>query len=366
MALGNNPTPNELVKAVKALEQGGGGTATDVQVDSTSITSGGVADLKTKNGDYNASTNKLTTEGDLPSKYLEDTLLFSGHGNYVNYLQFVRDKANTAGYKTESLTFNKDDFDSSVVVDGTNRYIEYTISQNIARASAKQDVIDASHKLSADLVDDTSTTNKFVTASDKSTWNGKQDAISDLSTIRSGASAGATAVQPSDISDVVVHDDTVTTATETTFADNYYTKTQCDNKYVTQTVFAERYLYYGELARDATYTFGQTLTATIAIQNTGNSITGTTHGRPVLIAGKIFGKFTNMYNATIFITVDNTDYTLVWTNNATEGIFPFFRIINLSAGVHTFTFKVNGNQPNNTQTLEITNWDADDFTICEL
>ena len=43
--------------------------------------------------------------------------------------------------------------------------------------TAKQNVIDSSHKLSADLVDDTSTTNKFVTASDKTTWNGKQDAI---------------------------------------------------------------------------------------------------------------------------------------------------------------------------------------------
>ena len=33
--------------------------------------------------------------------------------------------------------------------------------------------IDSSHKLSADLVDDTETTNKFVTASDKTTWSGK-------------------------------------------------------------------------------------------------------------------------------------------------------------------------------------------------
>ena len=39
--------------------------------------------------------------------------------------------------------------------------------------TGKQDVIDSSHKLSADLVDDTSTTNKFVTASDKTAWNGK-------------------------------------------------------------------------------------------------------------------------------------------------------------------------------------------------
>ena len=40
-----------------------------------------------------------------------------------------------------------------------------------------QGVIDATHKLSADNVDDTTTTNKFVTASEKSTWNGKQDAM---------------------------------------------------------------------------------------------------------------------------------------------------------------------------------------------
>ena len=45
------------------------------------------------------------------------------------------------------------------------------------------------------------TTNKLVSASEKSTWNGKQDAISDLATIRSGASAGATALQQSDVTD---------------------------------------------------------------------------------------------------------------------------------------------------------------------
>ena len=97
MALGNNPTANEVVKAVKDLEtnkqdtlvsgtniktinnesilgsgnitiQGGGGSATDVQVDSTSITSQGVANLVTKNANYNASTNKLVTESDISTK----------------------------------------------------------------------------------------------------------------------------------------------------------------------------------------------------------------------------------------------------------------------------------------------------------
>ena len=45
-------------------------------------------------------------------------------------------------------------------------------------------------------------TDIHVTTSDKSTWNAKQDAISDLNTIRSGASAGATAVQPSSLATV--------------------------------------------------------------------------------------------------------------------------------------------------------------------
>ena len=43
--------------------------------------------------------------------------------------------------------------------------------------SAKQDVIDSSNKLSADLVDDTSTTNKFVTTSDKDAWNAKLSTV---------------------------------------------------------------------------------------------------------------------------------------------------------------------------------------------
>lgn len=38
-----------------------------------------------------------------------------------------------------------------------------------------------------------------VTEQNKTTWNNKQDSINDLATIRSGASAGATAVQPNDM-----------------------------------------------------------------------------------------------------------------------------------------------------------------------
>ena len=63
-----------------------------------------------------------------------------------------------------------------------------------------QDKIDNSHKLNADLIDDSESINKFATAAEKTAWNAKQDAISDLSTIRSGAAAGATAIQQSDVS----------------------------------------------------------------------------------------------------------------------------------------------------------------------
>lgn len=58
-----------------------------------------------------------------------------------------------------------------------------------------QSEITSTNKLDADLVDDSTSTNKFVTAANKTTWNNKQDAISDLATIRSGAGLGATSAQ---------------------------------------------------------------------------------------------------------------------------------------------------------------------------
>lgn len=50
-------------------------------------------------------------------------------------------------------------------------------NSNLAGAlNSKQDEIDQNNMLSADLVDDTNTTNKFVTATDITNWNGKVDA----------------------------------------------------------------------------------------------------------------------------------------------------------------------------------------------
>lgn len=76
----------------------------------------------------------------------------------------------------------------SVVVNGsydsTNKKIILTLQNGNTidipvadLVSGLQTEITSDNKLSADLVDDTSTTNKFVTASEKNTWNAKQDAL---------------------------------------------------------------------------------------------------------------------------------------------------------------------------------------------
>ena len=66
-----------------------------------------------------------------------------------------------------------------------------------------QSEITSDNMLDSDFVDDSTSTNKFVTTSEKTTWNGKQDTIADLDEIRAGASAGATALQPSALSGYV-------------------------------------------------------------------------------------------------------------------------------------------------------------------
>lgn len=59
--------------------------------------------------------------------------------------------------------------------------------------SGKQDVIDSTHKLASDLVDDSNQTNKFVTSQEKDTWNGKSnfsgdyDDLSNKPTLFSGS-----------------------------------------------------------------------------------------------------------------------------------------------------------------------------------
>ena len=80
---------------------------------------------------------------------------------------------NDAGYTTNTGTI------TGITMNGASKGTSGVVDLGtvITDISGKQDVIDSSNKLDADLVDDTTSTNKFVTASDKSTWSGKQDAL---------------------------------------------------------------------------------------------------------------------------------------------------------------------------------------------
>lgn len=117
-------------------------------------------------------------------------------------------KLTLSGTKADGTTFTVSDVIDlpleSVVVGGSynnttrkvvltlqnGNTIEFSVADLI---SGLQTQITSTNKLSADLISD-GTTNKVVTATEKSTWNAKQDAISDIDTIRSNATAGAAKV----------------------------------------------------------------------------------------------------------------------------------------------------------------------------
>ena len=86
--------------------------------------------------------------------------------------------------------------------------IEYQINTS-PLSQAQQDAVNSG--ITAALVtaysNHVADTDIHVTTTDKSTWNAKQDAISDLNDIRSGASAGSTAVQPGDLATVATSGD---------------------------------------------------------------------------------------------------------------------------------------------------------------
>ena len=82
-------TENQDIASKKYVDDnsggGGGGSATDVQVNGTSITSSGVANLIT-NTAYNASTNKLATMSDIPTDVEQKhAYTYSGQTYYYQF-----------------------------------------------------------------------------------------------------------------------------------------------------------------------------------------------------------------------------------------------------------------------------------------
>ena len=115
------------------------------------------------NGNANLNANNLTAQN------VQDwrTKLGIGGGGTVTDVQVDNNsvvQSDVAHLKTMNSNYNA----------STNKL---ATKNDLPDISTKQDKIDSSHKLSADLVDDATTTNKFVTSGDKSTWNAKQDAL---------------------------------------------------------------------------------------------------------------------------------------------------------------------------------------------
>lgn len=100
-------------------------------------------------------------------------------GNYTQgyFYKCVSDGASVPAYSWELV--NVQDLsnylakDNSSIYNPISDYNPATKKYVDDEVGTKQNIIDSTHKLSADLIDDSSTTNKFVTASDKTNWNSK-------------------------------------------------------------------------------------------------------------------------------------------------------------------------------------------------
>lgn len=131
-----------LLELKSAIEAGGSSSdyAVDIDFGMDSQTFVVTAQLKNKDGDLIGTPKSV----DIP---LESTVV---NGSYNN--------------TTKTLTLT--------LVSGQS--INIPIGDIISGLQAE---ITAQNPLSADLVDDSSSTHKFVTAAEKQTWNGKQDAL---------------------------------------------------------------------------------------------------------------------------------------------------------------------------------------------
>ena len=101
----------------------------------------------------------------------------------TQYTKYDRYKYNGTAWEYE-FTLNNSSFTAdqwAAINSGITDTLVSQIGTNASNISSlntsKQNTIDNTHKLSSDLVDDTSATNLFVTSSEKSTWSGKQSAL---------------------------------------------------------------------------------------------------------------------------------------------------------------------------------------------
>lgn len=167
------------------------GTITGITMNGASKGTSGVVDLGTVVTDISGKADKSAAIGSLSLALDSTNYKITLSGTKVDGTTFT--VSDVIDLPLESVVVNGsyDDTTKKVVLTLKNgNTVDFSIADLI---TGLQSEITSTNKLSADLIAD-GTTNKVVTATEKSTWNGKQDAISDLATIRSNASAGAAKV----------------------------------------------------------------------------------------------------------------------------------------------------------------------------
>ena len=175
-----------------ATPGGGGGTGTVTQISTGTGLSGG----------------PITTSGTISISsayqgYISHGETAYGWGNHADAGYATQAWVNQQGFLTSSAIsdmatktwVNQQGFLTSETYTGTVTSVGLSMPTGFSVSGSP---VTSSGTLSVGIA-----TGYFIpTTTQRTTWNNKQDAISDLSTIRSGAAAGATAVQPSAISDM--------------------------------------------------------------------------------------------------------------------------------------------------------------------
>ena len=183
------------------VTNGDDGDVQDVTLDGTSVVEDHVAILTdlVKNTDY-ASTNTAGVVKVAAGNgfYVGSNGSLIGYNvSYSDYTGKSNNFAIAKGTLEEVITGKSLETSTNKVtsISGSSTDTQYPSAKLVYdQLATKQATINSGSKLSADYVDDTSTTNKFVTASDKTNWNAKQDALvsgTNIKTINSNSILGS-------------------------------------------------------------------------------------------------------------------------------------------------------------------------------
>lgn len=204
------------IAIVKRLAGGGGsGTVTSVSVQGGSgshltgsgnpIETSGTITIDVDEG-YSIPSNNKQNAWDIKAADLKFEINSS---TFVITAQLKDSNGNLIGHERtidlplESVVVNGayDDQTKKVILTLQNgNTIEFSVADLVS--GLQTELNDTDNKLNPDYIA-YDASHRAVSDTEKDTWNAKQNAISDLETIRSGAAAGATAVQPATMSEAL-------------------------------------------------------------------------------------------------------------------------------------------------------------------